>query len=81
MQNFKAIEPVLFYAFPLEVQEQAKLDAFLELLNSSGVARYLTHCEANLNGRPAFDPYRLFAAILFAFSLGYSSLREIESIL
>lgn len=46
---------------------------------TSGVARYLTHCEANLNGRPAFDPYRLFAAILFAFSLGYPSLREIES--
>ena len=80
MTNFKAPEPSLFYSFPLQVQEQAKLDALMDLLEASGVKNYITsydHCAAT--GRPAFNPYQLFAAIVLGFSLGKASLREIEA--
>lgn len=77
MDHFRAIGPQLFYSFPIQVEEREKLDAFLQLLESSQIWKYLNSKDET--GRPAYDQYRLFAVILLGFALGKASLREIES--
>ena len=81
MNHFRAIGTQLFYSFPIQVEEQCKLDAYLDLLESSGVWNYLSSVEKvdSQNGRPSYDPYALFAVILLGFSIGQASLREIET--
>lgn len=81
MNNFRTIDLQLFYSFPIQVEEQDKLDQFLSLLESSGVQKYLSvHLDSESKiGRPTYDPHSLFAAILLGFSIGKASLREIET--
>lgn len=57
------------------------MDAYLDLLESSGVWNYLSSIQKvdSQNGRPSYDPYALFAVILLGFSIGQASLREIET--
>lgn len=80
MTYFRAITPQLFYSFPLQAEESAKIDALLDLLELSGVEKFLMPPNSDGNvGRPAYDNFALFAAILLAFAIGRASLREIES--
>ncbi len=81
MVHFSSNGDQLFYSFPIQVEEKEKLDAFLNLLESSGVWKYLSLPENSLpeTGRPSYNPFKLFAAILLGFSIGQASLREIES--
>lgn len=64
MDHFRAIGPQLFYSFPIQVEEREKLDAFLQLLESSQVWKYLNSKDET--GRPAYDQYRLFAGYFWA---------------
>lgn len=80
MDHFKQIGPQLFYSFPLQEEEKNKLVSFLEILETSGVWKYIPESrETDQQGRPPYNPYSLFAAILLGFSIGKASLREIES--
>ena len=75
MVHFSSNGDQLFYSFPIQVEEKEKLDAFLNLLESSGVWKYLSLPENSLpeTGRPSYNPFKLFAAILLGFSIGQAS--------
>ena len=80
MNYFTTKQGVLFYDYTIEVEQTSKIDRFLELLESSGVAELLAKESSNqLSGRPEIDPFRLFACILYGFAMGSSSLRELET--
>lgn len=81
MKHFSTIAPQLFYSYPILVEEKSKIDGIIELLEYSGVAGYLKTEEENQaqTGRPSYNPYDLFAAILLGFTIGKPALREIES--
>ncbi len=66
MKHFSTIAPQLFYSFPILVEEKSKIDGIVDLLEYSGVAEYLKTEEENQaqTGRPSYNPYDLFAAIL-----------------
>ena len=80
MEEFSTKQGFLFYSFPLYEEEKTKIDWILSLLDQSGIEELIREKARKGNGgRPPYDPYKLFAAILFGFALGSSSLREIES--
>ena len=80
MNYFTTKQGVLFYDYTIEVEQTSKIDRFLELLESSGVAELLAkESSSQLSGRPEIDPFRLFACILYGFAMGSSSLRELET--
>lgn len=80
MTHFTKIEPQLFYSLPLQVKEVKKLDAFLSLLERSQVWKLIPNIPSDSDpGRPPYDKYCLFAAVLYCFAIGKDSLREIET--
>lgn len=80
MKDFSTKQGFLFYCFPLQEKEKQKVDELLALLDESGISGLLNKRPFNDTiGRPAYNPYQLFSAILFGFALGHPSLREIES--
>lgn len=81
MNHFSTITPQLFYSFPMQEEEKRRIDGFIELLESSGVSEYikLDEHETAKPGRPSYNPYDLFAAVLLGFAIGKPTLREIES--
>lgn len=73
----------LIPSFDIPLKERQKLDTFLEILEESGVAKYINDDEisaakSELGGRPPYNPYRLFATIIYAFSRHSGSVRKIE---
>ena len=80
MEEFSTKQGFLFYSFPLYEEEKEKIDGFLALLDRSGVAELLyERAKKGQCGRPSYDPYKLFAAVLLGFALGSPSLREMET--
>ena len=80
MKEFSTKQGFLFYSFPLCEEEKAKIDGFLSLLDQSGIEGLIREkARRGKGGRPPYDPYKMFAAVLLGFALGSSSLREIES--
>lgn len=80
MEDFSTKQGFLFYSFPLCEEEKEKIDGFLTLLDRSGVAELIWEkAKKGQAGRPSYDPYKLFSAVLLGFALGSPSLREIES--
>ena len=71
----------LFFSADIPEGERDKLIKYLEFLDESGVGEII-HLEVakeyNKGGRPTYNPYRLFAAIIYAFSKHSGSLRKIE---
>ena len=65
----------------MDVKEQRKLDVFLTVLESSGVGPIIASSvfgdRPNVGKKP-YDPYRMFAFIVLAFSLKKMTLRDIE---
>lgn len=59
------------------MKELEKIDEYLKLLNDSNVGKYIKLSIKN-NGRNGYNPFNLFAAILFCFSESIYSLRDIE---
>ena len=83
MPYFTISKTFLLPSFDLPLKERQKLDAFLEILEESGVAKYIhdedkAAAKAELGGRPNYNPYRLFATIIYAFSKHSGSVRKIE---
>lgn len=81
MAYFTKIGPQIFYSFPLVVKEAKKLDAYLDLLEASGIGKLLSTIDTDefQVGRPSYNACDLFAAILYCFSTGHASLREMET--
>ena len=69
----------LFPTAELDRGEREKIDTFLRLLEESGVGEIIykeTNKDRSLGGRNSYNPYRLFAAIIYAFSKHSGSLRN-----
>ena len=80
MNEFSTKQELLFYSFPLQAEERNKIDGILALLDRSGIAELVRqHSKKGEGGRPSYNPYKLFAAVLLGFSFGASSLRNMES--
>ena len=62
-------------------EEKQKLNDYLLVLEESGVGRIIEEAvgkRPEIGGRPSYNPYRLFATLLYAFSRHSGSLRRIE---
>ena len=62
-------------------EEKRKLNEFLLILEESGVGKIIEEAvgrKPESGGRPSYNPYRLFATLLYAFSRHSGSLRRIE---
>jgi transposase len=65
------------------VEEQTKIDKFLQFLDDSGVAEILDEVKPKQSfqgGRPEINRYDLFSTILYGFAFRNSTLREMEDI-
>lgn len=81
MAYFTIKQCSIFYSFPMDVKEQRKLDVFLTVLESSGVGPIIASSvfgDGHNVGKKPYDPYRMFAFIVLAFSLKKMTLRDIE---
>lgn len=81
MAYFTIKQCSIFYSFPMDVKEQRKLDVFLTVLESSGVGPIIASSvfgDGPNVGKKPYDPYRMFAFIVLAFSLKKITLRDIE---
>ena len=81
MAYFTNFQDYFFLCSDLSAEEKRKLDEYLWLLENSGVGRIIAEAvdkDLGKGGRPSYNPYRLFAAILYAFSKHSGSLRRIE---
>lgn len=81
MAYFTIKQCSIFYSFPMDVKEQRKLDVFLTVLESSGVGPIIASSvfgDGPNVGKKPYDPYRVFAFIVLAFSLKKMTLRDIE---
>lgn len=84
MGHFSTKQGALFYSYTMDVEQQRKIDGFLALLDRSGVGKFIEletmkEDQAGEIGRPGYDPYKVFACVLFGFSMGSSSLRDLEA--
>ena len=78
---FTVFQEQLFSTAELSKGDKEELIEFLQLLEESGVGEVIekeTKKDKSLGGRSSYNPYRLFAAIIYAFSKHSGSLRKIE---
>lgn len=81
MEYYSVRKQFLCPSFDLEVEEQAFLEKYYAFLDRSGVGDIIRKYIRNTGragGRPNVNYYNLFAAILYGFSRGHSTLRELE---
>ena len=81
MSYFTNFQDRLFATAELSKGEKEKIDVYLQLLEDSGVGEIIFHetqRNKSLGGRNSYNPYRLFATIIYAFSKHSGSLRKIE---
>ncbi len=82
MAYFTTRKQFLMPSFDPEAKEREKLDKYLAMLERSGVGKVLQETKADQKfegGRPSFNRYNMFAAVLYGFAFGASTLRELES--
>ena len=63
------------------LKEFEKIDKFLEILEKSGVGKIIASVklvDKNCKGRKGYNPYNLFATIIYSFAKFKASLRDIE---
>ena len=63
--------------------EFEKIDKYMNLLENSGVGKIIEYVklkDKKCKGRTGYNPYNLFAAIIYCFSKFRSSVREIENL-
>lgn len=80
MPYFTIGKTFLLPSFDISLEERRKLDAFLEILEDSGIGPIIERC-AKKNyraGRKPYNPYRLFASIIYGFAKHSGSVRKIE---
>lgn len=81
MPYFTIFQEQLFSTAELSKGDKENLIEFLQLLEESGVGEVIekeTKKDKSLGGRSSYNPYRLFATIIYAFSKHSGSLRKIE---
>lgn len=80
MPYFTTGKSFLLPSFDIPLEERGKLDAFLQILEMSGVGKIIQEATTKgcAAGRHPYNPYRLFAAIAYAFSKHSGSVRSIE---
>lgn len=80
MPHFITKQDGLFYCYTLPVEQISKINQFLSVLEGSGVVDIIKNVDSKANfGRPGFDPYAMFATILYGFAVGSPTLRELEN--
>ncbi len=63
------------------LKEYEKIDKFLEILEKSGVGKIINYVklkDEKCKGRNGYNPYNLFATIIYCFAKFKGSLRDIE---
>ena len=80
MAYFTTKQGYFFLCSDISSEEKRKLDDFLLVLEESGVGRIIEDADdrKGAGGRPSYNPYRMLATILYAFSRHSGSLRRIE---
>ena len=81
MAYFTDIQEYFFLCSDILPEEKRKLDEYLRILEDSRVGEIIEEAvgrDSEKGGRPSYNPYRLFAAILYAFSKHSGSVRRIE---
>lgn len=83
MPYFTLFQDQLFPTAELSKGDREKIDNYLRVLEESGVGKIIkdeldSDIEKGVGGRAPYNPYRLFAAIIYAFSKHSGSLRKIE---
>ncbi len=80
MPHFTTKQGALFYCYAIDVEQTAKIDKFLKILEDSGVSEIIDRVFVEKDfGRPGLNPYLLFAAIVYGFAFGSPTLRELET--
>lgn len=81
MKYFSTTQMVLCSPYTMSLKERTKLDKFLDILDESGVAEIIQReviPSYERTGRAGYNPYKLFAGIIYAFSKHSGSVRKIE---
>ena len=81
MKYFSTHNEFMSCFLSISIEEREKLDKFLDIIDESGVGKIIEKELNNSNetrGRKPFNPYKLFAAIIYGFSKHSGSLRKIE---
>ena len=80
MPYFTIEKMFLLPSFDIPFEEKQKLDVFLEILENSGIGPIIEKCtKKNYRaGRKSYNPYRLFASIIYGFAKHSGSVRKIE---
>lgn len=80
MPYFITEKVFLVPSFDISEKEKRKLDTFLEILERSNASKIIEKEVAkNTNvGRKSYNPYRLFASIIYGFSKHSGSVRNLE---
>ena len=80
MPYFTTEKIFLIPSFDISEKEKRKLDTFLEILERSNVSKIIEkEVTRDINvGRKSYNPYRLFASIIYGFSKHSGSVRSLE---
>ena len=81
MNEFSERLQFLMPCFDLNQEERQIFERFYRFLDESGVAEIIKKCIRNTSekgGRPNVNYFNLFAVVLYGFSQGRSTLRELE---
>lgn len=81
MEHF-TIKKTFFLVPTLDMEEEyKKIDKFMQILEKSGVAKIIEDVnknDRNCKGRKGYNPYNLFASIIYCFAKFKATLRNIE---
>ena len=83
MSYFTSLET--FFVVPLNCSDEEiqKIDFLLMILEKSGVGKLIEEAEykSSKYGRKPYDPYKLFAAIIYCFAVHKGTLRNCEEMI
>ena len=79
MNCFSIKRPIFIVSSNKCIEEYAKIDKFIEILNKSGIGKLIENAQKNI-GRRGYNPFNLVAAIIYCFSQFKSTIREIENL-
>lgn len=83
MKYYNIRQAFFLLSSTIKVEETRKIDYFLRLIEESGVCELIETSikrDYEKGGRPSFNPYDLFAAIIYSFGFSKATLRNIEDL-
>lgn len=83
MKYYNIRQAFFLLSSTIKVEETRKIDDFLRLIEESGVCELIETSikrDYEKGGRPSFNPYDLFAAIIYSFGFSKATLRNIEDL-